>query len=299
MSSDAINHVAVRLIELIDSLFSKQLFRADLNKNINTQELRTKIIFLGCLLWSISTIGQVGNDQFDELNNSRKWNLVFKDKGTKNWNKNWTLDGLIASIENTKKGMHFAAGPEARNDAHHAVLWTKESFAGDIKIEYDYTRTDDENKWVNILYIQATGDEEGAFEKDISKWSKKREVPSMRTYFENMNALHISYAAFGNAGDGTYYVRARRYPKPNNESFKVTVVNPSYDQEGYIKSGQTYHITAIKSEGKLFFKMESKDGEELFTWDLSGIEPITQGRVGLRHMYTRSARYKNFKIYTK
>ena len=43
--------------------------------------------------------------------------------------------------------------------------------------------------------------------------------------------------------------------------------------------------------------MESKDGEELFTCDLSNVEPITEGRVGLRHMYTRSAIYKNFKIY--
>lgn len=257
------------------------------------------MLILGCFFYSFNAIGQVQTQLFEDINKSKKWNLVFKDKGIKDWNENWTLDGLEATLENSKKGMHFSAGPEARNDAHHAVLWTKESFSGDIKIEYDYTRTDDENQWVNILYIQATGDGEGLFEKDISKWAEFREVPSMRSYFENMNALHISYAAFGNAGDGTYYVRARRYPKPNNEPFKVTVVPPSYDQKGYNKSGQKYHVTAIKSGQKLFFKMQSKDGQELFAWDLSRVEAITEGRVGLRQMYTRSATYKNFKIYTQ
>ena len=43
--------------------------------------------------------------------------------------------------------------------------------SGDVKIEYDYTRTDHETRCVNILYIQATGDEEDVYEKDISKWS--------------------------------------------------------------------------------------------------------------------------------
>ena len=114
-----------------------------------------------------------------------------------------------------------------------------------------------------------------------------------------MNAIQISFAAFGNQGDGTFYVRARRYPKPNNKSFEVTKVAPSYDQKGFFKTGQSYHVTAIKSGNQLFFKMESVDGEELFSWDLSNVAPISQGRIGLRHMYARSAIYKNFKLYTQ
>ena len=212
--------------------------------------------------------------------------------------KKWTLDGLIATVENTKEGMHFSAGPESKNDAHHAVLWTKDSFTGDIKIEFDYIRTDNEKRYVNILYIQATGNGEGEFVEDISEWSKLREVPSMKTYFENMNVLHISYAAFGNKEDGFYYVRARRYPKPQDKGFNVTQIEPSYDYKGYFKSGQNYHVTAIKSGNMLYFKTESADGEELFTWNLSNVAPITEGRIGLRHMYTRSALYRNFKIYS-
>lgn len=262
-------------------------------------KVSTKNLVLLTLFIGMYTFGQHKINTLQQSNASQQWQLAFTDGGKKDWTKKWTLDGLFATIKNTKKGMLFSAGPEARNDAHHAVLWTKESFKGDIKIEYDYTRTDNENKWVNILYIQATGDGEGDFEPDISKWSKFREVPAMKTYFENMNALHISYAAFGNAGDGTYYVRARRYPKPANKSFNVTKISPFYDQQGYFETGKTYHITVIKSNNQLSFHMESTDKKQGFTWDLSDVDPITEGRIGLRHMWTRAAQYSNFKIYTK
>jgi hypothetical protein len=258
-------------------------------------------VVLGILLIvdSFFCLAQDNHVIFDELNKNNQWNLVFKDNCKNDWTKNWFLDGLKATVENTKKGMRFSAGPEVLNDAHHAVLWTKASFTGDIKIEYDYTRTDTENRWVNILYIQATGNGEAEYVSDISKWNKLREIPAMKTYFENMNALHISYAAFGNEGDGTYYVRARRYPKPNNKSFDVTKIAPSYNQQGYFKTGQTYHITVIKSGHQLFFKKDSVDGVELFLWDISNIKPINGGRIGLRQMYSRSSIYHNFKIYSK
>ena len=134
--------------------------------------------------------------------------MAFDDDCTGNWTDNWFLDGKYATVENSEDGMSFSAGPEAGNDAHHAVLWTKDSFKGDIKIEYDYIRTDSAVKYVNILYIQATGDGEGEFVEDISKWNNLREIPAMRMYFENMNLLHISFAAFENDGKGLYYVRA-------------------------------------------------------------------------------------------
>ncbi len=103
--------------------------------------------------------------------------------------------------------MEFTAGQEFKNDAHHAVLWTKASFTGDIKIEYDYTRTDEETSCVKILYTQAIGDGEDEFVKDISTWAKYREVLFMKKYFENMNALQISYAIFENAvNDTSFYV---------------------------------------------------------------------------------------------
>ncbi|GAA4957788.1 DUF1961 family protein [Algibacter aquimarinus] len=251
------------------------------------------------LVCYITSCAQSNKSDFDNIKHQDDWDLVLEDSCTENWTNQWTLDGLIAKVKTSEEGMHFIAGSEYKNDAHHAVLWTKESFSGDIKIEYDYTRTDSATKCVNILYIQATGDEESVYEKDISNWKNLREVPSMRAYFENMNLFHISYSAFGNSDNSFHYVRARRYPKPDDKPFKVTQIEPSYDRQGFFKTGQTYHITAIKTKNDLFFKMESEDGVELFHWDISNVSPIKEGRVGLRQMYTRSSLYKNFKIYTK
>lgn len=71
--------------------------------------------------------------------------------------KHWTLDGEQATIRHSAAGMDFRAGPTWKDDACHAVLRTRESFAGDLKIEYEYTRTDDAQLAVTILYVQATG----------------------------------------------------------------------------------------------------------------------------------------------
>jgi len=259
-----------------------------------------KYLISTVLCFTITIIFAQGESNvFKELNKNKNWNLAFKDNCKKDWKNNWSLDGLFATVENSKKGMHFKAGPKPNDDAHHAVLWTKESFAGDVKIEFDYTRTDTENRYVNILYIQATGDQDTeVYDKDILKWSDLRTIPAMRNYFDNMNLLHISFAAFTNDGDGKFYVRARRYPTQKNTSFEEMRVTPSYEMDGLMKSNQKYHITAIKTDKALFFKMESVDGVKLFFWDLSKIPPLKEGRIGLRHMAARSSIYKNFKVYT-
>ena len=136
---------------------------------------------LSLLISTFSCTAQNKQSEFEALNKSKNWQLVLEDNCTDDWTNNWMLDGKIATVENTTQGMHFAGGPEAGNDAHHAVLWTKESFSGNIKIEYDYIRTDSAKKYVTILYIQATGDEEDNFTKDIMEWKEYRNVPSMRS----------------------------------------------------------------------------------------------------------------------
>lgn len=113
---------------------------------------------------------------------SAKWQEVFFDAGTGNWDDLWFLDGEVGTVTNHADGMELAAGPEFKNDAHHTVLWTRDTFSGDLKIEFEYTRLDDETRCVNILYIQATGSGKGKFANDISKWNDLRRVPSMRTY---------------------------------------------------------------------------------------------------------------------
>jgi len=229
------------------------------------------------------------------------WKLVFSDSGTKNWEEHWFLDGELATVVNSEKGMSFSAGPVNRDDAHHAVLWTKNSFQGDLKIEYDYTRTDSQVINVNILYIQATGIGEGQFDKDISQWNDYRTVPTMSKYYKNMNAIHISYAAFPmvNADPDNDYIRVRRYPATEKIKFQDTEAPPTYYKTGLFKPGITYHLSWIKTADHLSLEINGPKENRKYQWDLSDYPPITEGRIGLRHMFTRSARYSNIKVYTK
>jgi hypothetical protein len=239
--------------------------------------------------------------EFTTTNGSADWVLKFSDPCTEDWEDNWFLDGNIATVENTENGMNFKAGPVNRNDAHHAVLWTKESFSGDVKIEYNYTRTDSQTVNVNILYIQATGTGKGPYKKDISKWSDLRTVPTMSKYFKNMNTLHISYAAFNtdNNHQTMDYIRVRQYPVTETVTFDEMEIPPDFFQTGLFLPGKTYKITVIKTQEKLFFKVEGDDKTQEYSWNLNKPAAITEGRIGLRHMYTRSANYSDFKVWVR
>ncbi|MEA2067577.1 MAG: hypothetical protein U9P12_00115, partial [Verrucomicrobiota bacterium] len=225
------------------------------------------------------------------------WKPVFSDSGSDDWKAGWRLDGAFAKIENSKGGMVFSAGPEEWNNAHHCVLWTKDSFRGDVRIEYDYTRLDSVNRWVNILYIQATG-KGGGFASDIMEWADYRTEPWMKHYFENMKLLHVSYAAYGRDDNGADddYVRCRRYPKAVDGDFSKTEIKPDSFRTGLFRTGKTYHITAMKKGDRLFFNVEGEAGEKLFAWQSPLIGEVAEGRIGLRHMWMKSARYKNFSI---
>ncbi|WP_026714995.1 DUF1961 family protein [Flavobacterium daejeonense] len=252
--------------------------------------------------FSISIFAQkTDGEAFDKLNQSNVWQLQFKDKGTKNWQSNWFLDGHFAQIKNTPKGMIFNAGPEERNDTHHAVLWTKDSFKGNLKMEFNFCRKDTETKWAIILYLQATGTGIAPYVEDISKWNHLREIPAMKTYFNNMKALHISYASFdnNNTDKNKDYIRVRQYPVEKGQNFNTTTEIPSpYFETGLFRTGKTYKITIIKTNEKMYFKISGKDIAKLFSWNLKNHPELHEGRIGLRQMATRSALYKDISVYT-
>ena len=256
-------------------------------------------IFLMMLLVLGCTVGV--RDDFSQLSESENWKLVFQDPCTNDWNKHWFLDGELATITQSENGMNFSAGPINRNDAHHAVLWTKQSFKGDIRIEYNYTRTDSQMVNVNILFIQATGIGRDSFDADISKWNDFRKVPTMSKYYKYMKTIHISYAAFKMVNDDPEadYIRVRQYPVTDKISFDDMEIPPTYERTGLFKTGVTYKLTWIKTKKKLFLTVVGDGKEKRFSWDLNKPVSIEEGRIGLRHMYTRSARYSDFKVYVK
>ena len=224
-----------------------------------------------------------------------KWQEVFFDNCTEDWKKQWFLDGEISSVKNGPEGMQLTAGPQFRNDAHHTVLWTKNSFEGDLKIEYDYTRLDFESRCVNILYIQATGSGEEPYVKDITKWNDLRKVPAMRMYFNHMNTYHISYAAV--PGTDREYIRARRY-MPNRTGLKGSDLKPDYYPEDLFGPGITHKITVIKNDRDIFMRIQNPEQTYYCHMTNPSLPIVTEGRIGLRHMFTRSARYKNIRIST-
>ena len=227
------------------------------------------------------------------------WHVVFKDRGTGAWEKEWSLDGAKAKVLNTDRGMEFYAGPVPAEDASHSVLWTKRSFRGDIRVEYEYTRLDSATRYVNILYLLATGSGAEGYPKDIMQWSGKRNIPAMRIYFNNMNLLHISYAAFDNTntdGDNDY-IRARRYLPGTGKGLQGTGLVPDYYRTGLFLPGEKYRITVIKHGNDLYMQVRHGKEEKICHWDISGFPTLMDGRIGLRQMGSRAARYRNFKVY--
>lgn len=224
--------------------------------------------------------------------NGLEWKEVVNDQGTDCWKDQWFLDGETARVFNSEKGMEFYAGARYGEDIDHGVLWTKEVFSGDIKITYDYCRLDNASKCVNILYLLATGAGEEPYTKDIYEWADLRKVPSMITYINHMNTYHISYAAFG-MDDSEVYIRARQY---RSGEFEGTSMSPDYDPETLFAPMVPHKITAIIRGGQMYFHIQNEETEKICKWTLDEGNLLREGRIGLRQMFTRNARYSNLRI---
>jgi hypothetical protein len=240
-------------------------------------------------------------ERFEEIE-AQDWQEAFFDAGTEDWRENWSLDGLKATVTNNEEGMNFRAGPVPRENASHAVLWTQQRFSGDVKIEYEYTRTDTANQYVNILYIQATGSPELGLPKDILEWADRRTVPAMSVYWSNMHTYHISYAAYGGepVTDDYDYIRARRYRPDLNPKKNGPILEPdTFERTGLFAPGVPHRITVIKQGNELFMMIRNAEKEYLSHWVNTDQPPVTEGSIGLRHMWTRSARYRDFSVSTR
>ena len=244
-----------------------------------------------------STPGCLEIKAFQKLS-QLEWKQVFMDSGTRDWKTGWFLDGEKANVLNTSEGMEFHAGPVPAEDANHSVLWIRKSFHGDVRIEYEFTRLDSATRYVNILYILASGSGMEGYPEDIFEWSDKRKVPAMKMYYNHMNLLHISYAAFENTNTdkGNDYIRARRYLPETGDGLKGTDLSPDYFRTGLFHTDRRHWITVIKYGNDLFMHIRNQEKEMLCHWDLSVFPPLEQGHIGLRHMGSRSARYRDFRI---
>ncbi len=267
-------------------------------------EFRKLIIRMNCRMASmnrlllLAILFVAGIHLSARADNMEKWKSVLSDSGTKDWNAQWFLDGDKSTVANTKDGMVLKSGPIEGGDASHAVLWTKQSFSGDIRVEYDFTRLDSNKDHVSvcIFYLQATGTGKAPHVPDIFQWRDLRKVPTMSLYYNFMNCYHFSYACTG--GKDFNYVRARRYPAKG--SFDAdTRIEPSYDKVDLFKPGETWHMVFQKLGTDLSFTATRGDDKHTWTWDASKFPPVAEGRLGLRQMRGRESRYANFEVSTR
>jgi hypothetical protein len=80
-----------------------------------------KNLFLLLVFVPFFILGQDSeNLKFEKLESDVHWQLEMSDDGTDNWQTNWFLDGEIAKVENSEKGMHFRP---ARSSETMPITW--------------------------------------------------------------------------------------------------------------------------------------------------------------------------------
>lgn len=259
-----------------------------------------KIVLFALLIYSVDQLFAQDLSMVADFGkaNVMPWKIIFEDDCTEAWQKRWVMDGERSHITQNSQGMDYFAGDERFNDTCHSVLWTKQKFSGNFKIEYDFTRIDTSTApGVNIIYLLATGSGKGVYKKNIFKWNDLRRVPAMKEYFNHMNVYHISYAVNGTSNLDPDYVRARRYMPETGRGLDGTALTPEYLNTGLFAPGVKHHLTIILYGMRLYMHVSSPTQTKLFWFDTSQFPPIKSGRIGLRQMWTRASRYANFKIF--
>jgi hypothetical protein len=77
---------------------------------------------------------------------------------------------------------------------------------------------------------------------------------------------------------------------------KGTGLEPDYFNTGLFGTNEEYRILAIKYGNDLYMQIKGMGEEMLCHWELSSFPDVNSGHIGLRHMGSRSARYKDFSV---
>ena len=183
--------------------------------------------------------------------------VLFTDPMSDNWQESWFLDGKEATVEHRDGGLYFSAGTITKSmdrekyHAHHAVLWTKQEFEGDIDISYELTRVDDSTYGTTLLYIQAQGIGVPPYVKDIYAWRELREKPAMALYFKYMSLVSLSFRE---------NLRCKRYPWFDVEKDVRfdPLIDPMVDYER-MEPGKTYQVEVEKRKRSLTLRLFRKE----------------------------------------
>ena len=75
-------------------------------------------------------------------------------------------------------------------------------------------------------------------------------------------------------------------------------MEPDYDPAGFFDYGVPHRMTAIKSGDHVYLRIRNDARDLVCHWHNAQFASITEGRIGLRHMSTRAARYRDLRIST-
>lgn len=85
---------------------------------------------------------------------------------------------------------------------------------------------------------------------------------------------------------------------PHRTGLKGTAMTPDYRFDSLFATGVKHHITVLNCDRDLHLRIENPDGVRYCHLHNGKLPVVTEGRIGLRHMFTRSARYRNFRVST-
>jgi hypothetical protein len=209
------------------------------------------------------------------------WKLVHENATGAGWQDLWSQDGP-STLEPQEGGLLFHSDKD-----QHDVIWLKPPVEGDVRIEYDFLPYESPGGTA-ILFIQATGEERGIYVRDILEWSDVRSGGDYDLYKSHMNYVSVSYT---NPQDE---VRFR-------QSLGFYLLERYEDADEVFERDAEHHICATKVGRRVSFEVTNKDSGETRTCEAEmRPEPaVTEGRIGLRLMNGRKARFSNFNVYTR
>jgi len=89
----------------------------------------------------------------------------------------------------------------------------------------------------------------------------------------------------------------RRY-KADESGLRGSELKPDYFPENLFKPGVPHWITVVKRAREINIRVENPQQvcyRRMMNPDLPSID---EGRIGLKHVFTRSARYRNFRVFS-
>jgi len=254
------------------------------------------------LLVSCNTVTVMSSNSTGEQGDGKE--VLFEDTMVENWQQNWFLDGLKATLEHRDGGLDFLTEytvnkrvDRAGFDSQHAVLWTRDSFEGDIRITYTYTVLPG-SSWQKLIYVQAQGVGEGPYVEDIHAWKDDREVAVMSDYFKYMDLIGLSLRN---------EIRCKRYPWMDMDGNDLeTEFMPRAENKG-LTEGVPLEVTVEKQKDAILLRILNTETDVFSVdhrWDLTDEDVlkdrdpkfIEKGRIGLRLMGGHKINFRDFKI---